>query len=213
MSKYGYVGKHSDIPQQAFKANAGVLSVNDHLALSQENKLTQYGQLELIETQEITSSTGTMDFTNIKETEYNVHFLAYSNFQGTVDGNNFQVRLFENGTVESGSVYEYQHYYIQADGSAAQQRSTSLSYIRGSIGNGNDTNEIGNGYMYFFNLGNISAYSFTSQSYVGQNQNSLVQTTMGITMLPQQSRVDGIRIFTNDSIDTLKASLYGIRSY
>jgi hypothetical protein len=41
MSKYGYVGKESDIPQQAFKANAGVLSVNDHLALSQENKLTQ----------------------------------------------------------------------------------------------------------------------------------------------------------------------------
>ena len=40
MSKYGYVGKESDIPQQAFQANAGVLSVNDHLALSQENKLT-----------------------------------------------------------------------------------------------------------------------------------------------------------------------------
>ena len=72
MSKYGYVGKESDIPQQAFKANAGVLSVNDHLALSQENKLTQYGQLELIETQTITSSTASMIFSSIKEDEYNV---------------------------------------------------------------------------------------------------------------------------------------------
>ena len=28
MSKYGYIGKESDIPQQAFQSNTGVLSVN-----------------------------------------------------------------------------------------------------------------------------------------------------------------------------------------
>ena len=40
MTKYGYIGKNNDIPQQAFKANAGVLSVNEHIKLSQENKFS-----------------------------------------------------------------------------------------------------------------------------------------------------------------------------
>ena len=83
MSKYGYVGKESDIPQQAFKANAGVLSVNDHLALSQENKLTQYGQLELIETQTLTSG-NTLDFTDIKQDIYKVHFLTGNDIESAL---------------------------------------------------------------------------------------------------------------------------------
>ena len=76
MSKYGYIGKESDIPQQAFKANAGVLSVNDHLALSQENKLTQFGQLELIETQEITTAVSNIDFLDLQEETYREHLLT-----------------------------------------------------------------------------------------------------------------------------------------
>ena len=208
-NEFGYIGE----VEQSFGNNKGIFTPTDIYDLTRADKYTNYGQLELIQTQEITSSTATMDFTNISGDKYSVHLLTFSNFQGTTDGNNFQVRFFEKGVIESASNYHYQHLYIQADGSTASQRSTSLSYIRGSIGNGNANNEIGNGYMYFYNLGDNQRYSFTSQAYVGQNQNSLVQTTFGIGMLPQTSNVDGIRCFTANSIDTLKATLYGIRSY
>jgi hypothetical protein len=48
-NKYGYVGK--DVPTQSFGSNKGVLNTDDLYELSNAGKLTQYGQLELIETQ------------------------------------------------------------------------------------------------------------------------------------------------------------------
>ena len=78
MSKYGYVGKESDIPQQAFRANAGVLNPNDIIDLSNNNKLTQYGQLELIETKTASNVASTV-FTNLQD--FNVHYLTIINEQ------------------------------------------------------------------------------------------------------------------------------------
>ena len=42
--------------------------------------LVAAGSLELIESQSITSSTSTMNFTSIKEDEYDVHLLQYKAF-------------------------------------------------------------------------------------------------------------------------------------
>ena len=206
MSKYGYVGKESDIPQQAFKANAGVLSVNDHLALSQENKLTQYGQLELIETQ-TTTTASTIDFLDLGN--YNVHFLTYSDLQS--GGYAYpSLRFYEGGVKETGSVYKYAFQEGISSGTFAEIRSTAYSYLR----LGKNAYQNANGYVYLYSLLDSSKYSFvTSHHSMVEGNNLGSSISFGSGVLPQQSSVDGIEFSLDPSqaMTNLKISLYGIR--
>ena len=54
MSKeYGYIGKEVT---QAFRDNKGIFTPQDIIELDQENKWTNFGQLELIQTQTFTTN-------------------------------------------------------------------------------------------------------------------------------------------------------------
>ena len=86
MSKeYGYIGKEVE---QAFRSNKGIFTPQDIIELDQENKWTNFGQLELIQTQ-IASSASALDFTAIQESTYNVHFLTVNNYQPSQDNTDF----------------------------------------------------------------------------------------------------------------------------
>jgi hypothetical protein len=214
MSKYGYVGKESDIPQQAFKSNAGVLSVNDHLALSQENKLTQYGQLELIETQTVSSAVAQVDFTSIKEDIYNVHFITYNNITCANDGKKIGIRYFENGTIESGSVYQYATYVGNAGASTfTGVKNSADDFVRISDNAGNDTGESMNGYVYCYNLGDSTKYSYSTCHSMCATQTASGSFEYGSQVLPQRSVVDGIRFIIDGGFNFSEGtiSLYGMR--
>ena len=43
------------------------------------------GKLELIETQTITTSSSSIDFTTLNESTYNVHFVTFNNLQHTTN--------------------------------------------------------------------------------------------------------------------------------
>ena len=74
MSKeFGYIGKEVE---QAFRNNKGIFTPQDIIELEQENKWTNFGQLELIQNQTISSSTNDAIFSDIKQNIYNGHFLT-----------------------------------------------------------------------------------------------------------------------------------------
>ena len=214
MSKYGYVGKESDIPQQAFKANAGVLSVNDHLALSQENKLTQYGQLELIETQSYSSGVANIDFTSIDESTYNVHFMTISNLKCTAASQSVGIQFYESGTLETSTVYEYANHYQNFAPSGNDVKSTGYSQIRLFSTSSQAINGI-NAYVYLYNLGNPSKYSFVTNQHFMEAASGTFYSYIGSGFLPQASVVDGIRIVNHaaNNFTSFDISLYGIREY
>ena len=217
MSKYGYVGKESDIPQQAFQANAGVLSVNEHLALSQEDKLTQYGQLELIETQTFSTAVSVVDFLDIKSDIYNVHFMTFNNMKTAGDNQEvMNIRLYENGVLESGSVYQRarQNATNVSGLEFGESKSTGDSRFSSMFGTGTDTGESLNGYYYFYNLGNSTKYSFVTMQVAGLSSNALYMGAFGSGVLPQASRVDGIQVKKNSgNYSDFTVSLYGIKEY
>ena len=62
-------------------SNSGVFDVNDIRYLMDYQQWSGVGTLELIQTQTFTG-VGTVDFTSIKQDEYNVHFMT-----GIVTGN------------------------------------------------------------------------------------------------------------------------------
>jgi hypothetical protein len=207
--KYGYKGAE---PTQSFGNNTGVFDPNDINNLIADNKWTTFGQLELIETQEITSSTPSMIFDSIQESTYNVHFLTYSNFGATTDNRRLVMRFFESGVEESGSVYQYAGSNNRTDGSF-ETKSTGATNLHLGVNGDTDANIRDNGYIYIYNAGDSSKYTFSTMHTTGMYQNSTKFGSIFLSgVLPQTSVVDQIKLFSStDNIASLTASLYGIR--
>ena len=213
MSKYGYIGKESDIPQQAFKANAGVLSINDHLALSQENKLTQYGQLEHLQTQTVSSATA--DFTALQETTYSVHLFTFTDIHfGSQSEFGYKLSNDNGSSYESG--YQFGNQRGIASGSFAERRSTSQNSARlfGDIDSA--TNSLGNGYMYLYNAGDSTIYTHSTSHCVFVNASDTPAMEFGSQLYDHAERIDAIRFGLGTGTTAMTSatiSLYGIREY
>lgn len=211
MSKYGYVGKESDIPQQAFKSNAGILSVNDHLALSQEDKLTQFGQLELLETQSSATAVSSVNFETISEDIYDTHLVVFSNNNNS--GYQYlSVRFGNNGSYTS-SGYMYANRFMQSSGGSwSEYKSTSDSEIR--IGAYVYRGE--SAYIYVHDIGNAGTYTNTTSMMVGVEANNVGTRNMyGMGKYPSKSSFNNIQILrtAGTTMNDFRASIYGIRRY
>ena len=153
MSKeYGYIGKEVT---QAFRDNKGIFTPQDIIELDQENKWTNFGQLELIQTQTYSGTVSTVDFTSIQEDVYDVHFMTFSQMSGATDNvATMDLRVSNDG----GSTYESSNYAHanqngQTDGTFSENRSTSTDRFMLAPDLDDETNASVNGYVYFFNLG------------------------------------------------------------
>jgi len=210
--KYGYKGAE---PTQSFGNNTGVFDPNDINNLIADNKWTTFGQLELIETQTITTTTSLMDFKESDgtfDTSYNVHFLTVNNFKPEIDGANLMIRFFESGVLETANVYQFAYQYGSGTGNFNESKSTSIGYLRATSGIGNFGNESGHSYIYLYNLSDNAKYSFQTfhTTYINQTPDNFYMFGSGV--LPQTSTVDGIRLQpTGGDIDEVSVSLYGIR--
>jgi len=170
------------------------------------------GNLELIETQTISGAASAI-FTDIKEATYNVHFLTINNFQPSTDERDLEIRFFENGVEESASVYQYGYQYGRASGTFNESKSTGNTHIRATLNVGNATNECGNSYNYFYNLGDSSKYSFqTNHTVLIPNLGtSEMLFNFGSGILPQASTVNQIKLMVSSGTFDCTASLYGIK--
>jgi len=173
------------------------------------------GKLELIETQTVSTSVASVDFTSIDGSNYDVHFLTIDNLLfSDASGNEYlSSQLYESGTLETASVYQYAQQYGTASGSSGEQKSTGTSTPVISIQAGNTTNFTTNGYLYYYNLNNSSKYSF-STFHITQMASGGFGASYGFGsfVLPQASTVDGIRIRSGNTANMTQGtlSLYGI---
>ena len=122
------------------------------------------GTLELIETQ-TASGVNSVEFTNIKEDIYNVHFLTINNFNQN-GGDNFGMRFLlsnDGGTSYETSNYQMAYFEITPDGNTSENRSTSRAHFQNTIVSlDRDTSprSVGGGYYYMYNAGDSSKYTF-----------------------------------------------------
>ena len=208
-NKFGYSGV--DIPTQAFQANVGKFDPAEINELVQEDKWTQYGQLELIETQTV-SGVSTVDFTNLGT--YNVHFLTYS-----FDGASADVGLFtrlssDGGTSFKDSTYEYANNRGDGEGGFEDNRSTAMWAMQlANKANVATSGHSFTGYVYYYNLLDSSKYSFqTNQSsFSDREAANTVAFNFGSGVYPTAETHNALNIFPNTSTITGQASLYGIR--
>ena len=207
MSKeYGYIGKEVT---QAFRSNKGIFTPQDIIELDAENKWTNFGQLELIQTQTFTTTLN-VDFTSIKQDIYDVHFATVSVDRQTTSSESVGIQFYENGTLETGTVYHYAYQNGDSGGTFNESRTNGSNRLFATqFVNSGDRKS---GYSYFLDLGDSTKYSFqTMQS------TAMLSTTykmrFGSGVLPQKSTVDGIRFTSVTGTMTGDISLYGIRSF
>jgi hypothetical protein len=204
--KYGYKGAE---PTQSFGNNTGVFDPNDINNLIADNKWTTFGQLELIETQTVTSATAYVDFTNLGS--YNVHFMTVNNFKTPAGNSHMGFRLFESGVIESAAVYQFARQQGQSDGTFGELKNTAQDEGIISANIGNETNHRGHLYIYWYNLIDSSKYSFTTHHSTCITDAGHYAMDFGSNVLPQASAVDGIRMIPNtNTINEGTFSLYGI---
>ena len=208
-NKYGYIADTG--PEQAFRSNTGVFNPADINELIAEDKWTNFGQLELIETQTNTSGSAdimTVNFENIQESVYNVHFLTFS--EGKSKGYQYLSLRFGNNGTYTTSGYEYAAQDYQSSSSFSEKKSTSDDMIR--IGPYVYQGE--NAYAYIYNIGDSSKYTYTTFMNSGVRANNLgFRGQFGSGVYPSATSFNNIQILRTNSVGWygFKASLYGIR--
>ena len=172
------------------------------------------GKLELIQTQEVTSPTLALDFTSIEESTYNVHFMTFTEQKPETDARVLLVQFsIDGGTSFSSSGYQYAFNSGRSTGSFFDNRSTSYAGIRINGNQGTASNENSNGYIYFYNLGDSSKYSFVTSHNMSWTRTPEAEFWFGSGVQPTAQTVNAIRLTPDLStnLDTITASLYGIK--
>jgi hypothetical protein len=196
------------------KKNTGLYTPSEILQLTKDGSWG--GSLELIEEQTVSSAVASVDFTSIKGSKYDVHKIQIDDMLfSDASGNEYlSCQLYESGTLETASVYQYAQQYGTSSGSSGEQKSTATAAPAISIQAGNTTNFLTNGYIYFYNLNNSSKYSF-STFHITQMASGGFGASYGFGgfVLPQASLVDGIRIRSGNTANITQANikLYGVK--
>ena len=202
---FSYVG---NFPNQQV-SNSGVLSLDDINNLESTGELG--GTLELIQSQSV-SGVSQVDFTSIKEAKYDVHYVQLISMETSSTGHpqasKMQLRFSNDGgtSYESGSAYQRANQYVKTSGTAGEDYSSGHSSIVWTprCNNGEPTSA----YMYLYNLGNSSKYSFTT-SHTSINVDQ-VEFFFGGGVYTTAETINAMR-FYNDYAMTGTIKLYGVK--
>ena len=207
---YGYLGV---TPNQKV-ANNGVFSINEVNDLVEQGYWG--GSLELIEEQTLSGSVS-YNYTSIKESLYDVHLLIISALTVPASSQNWGIRFYEGGVLETASVYKYAYLENGVTGNSFERRSTGESYIK--IDDTGSEQWVANLYIYFYNLGDADRYSLCTFQAMpqrltsgGSYNDSGTYMRFGGGSLPQNTTVNGIQLYNSATTSTAgTGTLYGIK--
>jgi hypothetical protein len=192
------------------KKNIGIYNPNEILRLTKDGNWG--GSMEFIAEQNHSSDVADIDFTSIKQNKYDVHLLLIKNLSAGAASQSTGIQLYESGVLETASVYQYANLYNNLGGGGSEIKSTGYKHIRLFNTSSQAINSI-NSYIYFYNLGDSSKYSFTTMQFFMEAASGTFYSYFGGGLLPQTSEVDGIRIDSGgtNNYTAFETKLYGIK--
>jgi len=212
MSNYGYVGV--EIPEQDFQNNKGVLSTSDIIELSNENKLTQYGQLDHLLTVSA-SGESTIDITDYNKVDYITYMLTMTDVNFSAD-KQLAIRFYLNNTLQTGGTYSIAYRRIRSDNNSGSPQATTLTYatLHSQMGGTGSDRECGNSIVYFHMANDSNTYpEFSHKTSIISNATSVAMSYGGASFSAQK-QITGFQItpyLGGATIDRGEFSLYGFR--
>jgi len=195
------------------KKNTGLYTPSEILQLTKDGSWG--GSLELIAEQTADGTSTSLNFTDIKENIYDVHLLQVHSMFTSSANKLIRIRLSnDGGSSFIASGYQYAYQIMQSNGSFSEQRSTSVTFINVHTNVGTVLLESANFYVYFYNLGNSSKYSFlTHQSSSMDNTGTILGSTFGGGVLPTAETHNAIQLIEPNLLGNLTgtAKLYGVK--
>ena len=213
MSEFGYI---PEAPEQSFGNNKGIFTPKDIYDLTRADKYTNYGQLDLLQTQNANTNQN-IEFTNYEG--YNVHLLVVNNHIFPAGNQNYGIRFYESGVLESGNVYMEASNEGGFAGNFYDNQDTDNNYIR--IDNSGSESLRQSWYAYFYNLLDSTKYSFVTYHRImarytsgGSYNPNGSYYQFGSAVLPQASVVDKVQVYNSSQTSSGGTlSLYGIKEY
>ena len=174
------------------KKNTGLYTPSEILQLTKDGSWG--GSLELIAEQTV-SSVSAVDFTSIKENVYDVHMLQINGLETPSSNQRVEMQFSnDSGSSFETSNYQYAHVLGGANGGFSEQKSTSDSHIKLAYG-GNSPFHL---YIYLYNLGNSSKYSFVTNHTANNTDSSSSFFMFGGGVYRVAETINGIRIRYNN---------------
>jgi len=186
------------------KQNIGLYTPSEILQLTKDGSWG--GSLELIQTETISGATSSINFTNIKGTNYDVHFLTILGYETNGGGSELVSIRFSN---DGGSTYESSNYQnaqqvCATGGTFSEIKGTSDSAIGLSYTN---NTEQSNNYVYLYNLNNSSSYSFAT--FQGMKEGADIAFGGGVYAVAET--INALQVLTSVACDKATIKLYGIK--
>jgi len=195
------------------KQNIGVYTPSEILQLTKNGNWG--GSLELIDTISYSSGVSTVSATNLQEERFDVHLVHFKNFEITTSGGgtcqtNFQ--LAENGTFTTSGYQRAVQGGNASGGSGFEGKSTSDTKICNAYSTGNGNNINFSLYMYIYNAGNSSKYTFIT-TQLAKDEAGDFQYQFGGGVLPTASKVTGVRAIESvgGTYDSFEVKVYGVK--
>ena len=187
------------------KKNTGLYTPSEILQLTKDGSWG--GSLELIQSQNFTSSVSNIDFTNIHGEKYDVHLLSFDGLSHTVAGVSlFSIRYSTDGGSSFISTNSYQNAYQSGDsGGTFQELKGTESGLR--IGFSHSTT-FTSGYVYLYNLNNSARRSFNTFHSV---EHFSAKFTFGQGVYDTANTVNAIRVYDSYNFDSGTINLYGVK--
>lgn len=207
---YGYKGTQ---PSQTI-SNSGVFSIDDVAKLKKEGNFG--GSLELI-TKGTVSSSATLDLTTISEGLYDTHHFVYELARPSTNDRALAFRMYEDvaGTqtlVNSSNYYNTNVYRLgTGGGTSAYGLSTSVIF---SYNAGNALPYGVNGYINFYNLGDVNSESYFTYKTIQMYRTTANETfAFGSGILNRAAVHNGLQFYFNPTgnIETMNYKLYGVK--
>ena len=162
---YGYLGQNA--PNQTV-SNSGVFDISSAADLEKQGKFG--GSLEFIAEQTISNSL--VDFTSLQENKYDVLVFQFINVKLNSTGN-MAMRLSNDGG-SSYIVTNYQYAWQRGRSSASFDEVKSSNRNRIIIAGDTTSTGSNNMYLYCYNFGNSSKYSFVTTQTVLESAGTTV---------------------------------------
>ena len=195
------------------KKNTGLYTPSEILQLTKEGSWG--GSLELIDTISYSSGVSTVSATNLQEERFDVHLVHFKNFEITTSGGgtcqtNFQ--LAENGTFTTSGYQRAVQGGNASGGSGFEGKSTSDTKILNAYSTGNGNNINFSLYMYIYNAGNSSKYTFITYQ-LAKDEAGDFQYQFGGGVLPTASKVTGVRAIeaVGGTYSSFEVKVYGVK--
>ncbi len=207
MSEYGYI---PESPAQSWGSNKGIFTPNDIYDLTRSDKYTQYGQLELIQTQSVSSAV--CDFTSLGD--YDIHFFTFQDVEVTTQ-TEFGYRLSDDGGTSFETGYQFANQRGFADGSFAERKSEAQDSVRLAGDLTTDSSSRCTGYLYLYNALDSTKYTFGTM-HCSFTYNPTAGFEYGSSVYATNSSINGIRFgegTTVSAVTSATISAYGIKAY